>query len=146
LLQSDDGQLTLRVDDNPWGVVGLASQADSLEPQLCQDKWLLMVYSPHNIQHVRLVYGASEIARQLNGECRLAIRPSVGFSDLGGWLQDKDLVENPLAIGVPLWLIYHNGALIGQIGGQLPPETVVKYARLYLNHPGYNTVSNADSS
>ena len=125
----DDGQMALRIATNPWHVVGLTSHPDSLEIQLKDGMWLVMVYSPHNVQHVRLALGASEIANQLAGECRLAIRPSHGFEDLRSWVGDKDVAERPLEFGVPLWLLYHDGKLIARRGGQISPELVVEFVR-----------------
>lgn len=117
----------LVIEDNPWGIIGLESGATSLESELAQGTWLVFVYSPNNIAHKSLAFKSWEIAQQLDGMCRIAIRPTDGFADLDGWIGDKDVASKPWVADSPLWLLYRDGKLIDHLGRQTPPQAVVDH-------------------
>jgi hypothetical protein len=132
LVHLEDDRLHLDVAETPWGIRGLTSGANALEPELRFGHWLVLVYSVNDIQCVRLAYRSPYYAQQLYGKCRVALRPTHGFEDLKPWVSDPEAAD-PYGAGAPRWLYFVDGRLLRWEAGYLTDEQIVEFILI----PGY---------
>lgn len=106
----DGGRIIASLDGAASEVVVLESHPGSLEPELRQGRWLLVVYGVNNANHIWVAHQSADIAQRLRNRCRVAIRPTVAYESLPDWLPDfTDDIEYS---GRPLWLWLDEGKLV----------------------------------
>ena len=128
---SEDNRIHVWIPDKPDNVTLLVSDPPGVEQELQCGRWLILVYSTLNSEDVRTAYYSGEVARQLTGAARLAIRPARDFGESRKWIPHYDGIEgieDEIGVSIPLWLLMDDGTVTRWYCGRLTNEQVMEFA------------------
>jgi len=84
------------------------------------------VYSLLSTDSLRAAQNSPDLARQLSGIARVAIRPTMHFDETKKWLPDYERVAQK---GHPFWVVIEDGIAIRRFEGSMDNEQAVQFAR-----------------
>ena len=84
----------------------LAANATTPEPDIRAGQWLLMAFAVWSVPDVAAVQAALDLARSLDGELNLGLRPYDDTDELRGWCPGVTLDGNG-----PFWILLRDGAV-----------------------------------
>jgi len=120
------GRFHVEMNDQPDNLVLLVSHPEAIEPELTRGRWLVLVYSLLSTDSLRAAQNSPDLARQLSGIARVAIRPTMHFDETKKWLPDYERVAQK---GHPFWVVIEDGIAIRRFEGSMDNEQAVQFAR-----------------
>lgn len=130
---SGDGHIHVWLRDKPDNLTLLDSHPSDVEPELLHGRWLIVVYSTLNAHDVRTAIDSAQIARQLNGVAKVAIRPTRAFDkDSTNWIpkyRQIEGIDEMAGIYSPLWLLMANGSVARWDRGKKGIADAVDFAK-----------------
>ena len=119
------GRIHVEMDDKPDNLVLLVSHPEAIEPELTRGRWLVLLYSLLSSDSVRAAINSPDLARQLTGIARVAIRPTMHFDETRKWLPDYERVAQK---GHPFWVLIEDGIAIRRFEGWMNNEDAARFA------------------
>lgn len=120
------GRIHVEMNDKPDNLVLLVSHPEVIESELTRGMWLVLVYSLLSTDSVRAAHNSPDLARQLTGIARVAIRPTKAFEETKKWLPDYKRESQK---GHPFWVVIEDGIAIRRFEGWMDNGEAAQFAR-----------------
>ncbi len=119
------GRIHVELQNKPENLVLLDSHPEVIEPALSRGRWLVLVYSLLNSSDLRQANDCRELATRLEGVCKVAIRPTMDFTETTKWLPG---IDDEIEGRHGLWFLLQDGVVIRVDAGYKTDDELIEFA------------------
>ncbi|HEX2569224.1 MAG TPA: hypothetical protein VH877_06645 [Polyangia bacterium] len=127
IAKQDGGQFAVTFTGEPDYCRALSMAPESMEPELAEGLWLVLVFAVWSVPDRRAIAVALTAVKDLGGRVRLGVRPCDDPGETTGWCPE---VEDGGA--TPQWLVLRDGRLVDARVGLLPPDELAALLAQHL--------------
>ncbi len=112
-----DGKFELVIQNGPQNCKALPMAPSSIENELQDGLWLLLVFAVWSIQDRNAINTALELGKRLGDTVRVGIRPFDEHQEISNWCPNATKTYQS-----PVWLVLKKGKLVKEVVGLYPLE------------------------
>jgi hypothetical protein len=116
VVKQDGGTFAVTLTSEPDYCRPLVMAAESMEPELAEGLWLVLVFAVWSVPDRRAIASALTAVTDLGGRVRLGIRPCQDPGETAVWCRELEA-----GTATPQWLVLRDGHLVDQRVGLVPP-------------------------